>query len=340
MEAWQLQGGFGLDQLAVVERPVADPARGQVLLRMRALSVNYRDLLMVRGHYNPRQRLPLVPMSDGVGEVVAVGDGVCGLAVGDRVCPIFVQGWRAGELDQASARTALGGPLDGVAARYVLVDAGAVVSVPPHLTDAEAACLPCAGVTAWRAVVTEAGVGAGDRVLTLGTGGVSLFALQIAKLRGAQVAVTSSQDAKLDRARELGADFTLNYVDTPRWGKAVVAWTGGRGVDAVVELGGAGTLKESLRAVRHGGHIALIGVLSGVVTELPLTSILMRGVRVQGIFVGHREDFSSLCRALAAHPSVRPVVDRVFPWTALPEALRYLASGQHFGKVVVEIDPG
>ena len=335
MKAWTVDGGFGLDRLALSDRPVPDPGPGQIQLRMRAASLNFRDLLMIRGHYNPRQPLPLVPCSDGVGEVTAVGPGVSRFKVGDRACPIFAGAWLGGAPDASAGRSTLGGPIDGVLQERMVVSEDAAVHPPTHLSDAEAATLPCAAVTAWRALVTEGGIQAGDTVLTLGTGGVSLFALQIARMLGARVVVTSSSDQKLQRARTLGADHGINYRSDPKWGRTVAQWTRGRGVDLVMELGGAGTLNESLRAVRIGGTIALIGVLAGASGEVPLTRILMRGVRVQGVFVGNRQDFEALNRALETHPDVRPQVDRVFAFDEAPEALAYLSEGVHMGKVVI-----
>ncbi|MEC7947932.1 MAG: NAD(P)-dependent alcohol dehydrogenase [Myxococcota bacterium] len=338
VKVWTLDGGFGTDHLAPSTRPSPVPGPGQILLRMRAASLNYRDLLMIRGHYNPRQPLPLVPCSDGVGEVIGVGPDVTRFSVGDRACPIFAQAWLGGPPDVAASRSTLGGPVDGTLQERMVVHEHAAVRPPTHLSDEEAACLPCAGVTAWRALATEGGIQAGDTVLTLGTGGVSLFAVQIAKMLGARVVVTSSQDEKLERAIELGADHGINYERDRSWGRSTTSWTGGRGVDLVMELGGAGTLTESLRAVRMGGTVALIGVLAGASGPVPLTRILMRGVRVQGVFVGSRHDFEALNRALTAHPEVRPQVDRVFDFNAVPEALEYLSKGLHMGKVVVRID--
>ncbi|MCB9797282.1 MAG: NAD(P)-dependent alcohol dehydrogenase [Alphaproteobacteria bacterium] len=338
MRAWQIQDRFGVEHLALVERPdPGAPGPGQLRVRPRAVSLNYRDLMMIRGHYNPRQPLPLVPCSDAVAVVEAVGEGVTGFAPGDRVCPAFHQTWLSGVPTRAHRAGTLGGPLDGVLQEVLHVRAAAAVHAPEALSDAEASTLPCAGVTAWRALVTEGGLAPGDTVLTLGTGGVSLYALAIAKALGARVAITSSSDAKLERARALGADLCVNYATTPAWGKAVAAWTGGQGVDLVVELGGAGTVDQSLRAVRVGGTVALIGVLAGVRTELDLTKVFMSAVRVQGIFVGDTEDLTALARAMAANPALRPVVDRVFDFEAFPEALGHLAAGGHLGKVVVEV---
>ena len=344
MRAWAVEDEFGLEHLELVERPDPEPGPGEVLLAMRAASLNFRDLLMVRGHYNPDQPLPLVPCSDGVGEVIGVGKGVERWREGDRVMPIFAQGWLGGRQRTEHVRTTLGGPLDGTLSERMALPAESVVRVPEHLSDEEAAALPCAAVTAWHALVGGGGEGsggtpiqAGDTVLALGTGGVSIFALQLAQLFGARVIVTSSSDEKLERARELGAEDGVNYRETPRWGKRVKELTGGRGVDRIIEVGGAGTLAQSLQAVRPGGEIALIGVLSGTATELDIIPILMRGVRVQGVLVGSREHFEDLCRALAAHET-HPVVDRVFPFDEAPRAFEHMASGSHFGKICVRLD--
>ncbi len=328
---------FGLENLRCVERDDLEPGAGQVAIRMRAASLNYRDYMMVVGKYNPRQALPLVPLSDGVGVVEEVHASVRGLAVGARVCPIFAQGFLAGEVTKEKLATTLGGPLDGVLRERMVLPAESVVEVPASLTDAECATLPCAAVTAWNAVVEEGRVAPGQTVLVQGTGGVSLFALAFAKALGARVIATSKSEAKLERVRALGADHTIDYVKTPAWGKAAVELTGGRGVDLVVEVGGAGTLGESLRAVRPGGTIAIIGVLGGAATEVALTQVLMRHVRLQGVFVGHKEHFLRMLRALEGG-SVRPVLDRSFAWTDAKAALEHLASGAHFGKVTLAFD--
>ncbi len=333
MKAYELQGKFGIDSLALVERPEPRPGPGQVLLKMRAWSLNYRDLMVVKGTYAPKLPLPFVPLSDGLGEVAAVGEGVSRVKAGDRVAGCFMQKWIDGEPTEAVAKTALGGALPGVAAEYVVLEADGVVPVPAHLTDDEAATLPCAGVTAWHALVTKGLLKVGETVLIQGTGGVSLFALQFARALGGRVIATSSSDAKLQRVRQLGADETINYRSVPEWGKRVRELTAGRGVDHVVEVGGAGTLAESLRAVRMGGRISLIGVLagSGQVDPIP---ILMKSINVQGIFVGSRAMFETMNGTIALR-QLRPVVDRVFAFDELREALRHMESGAHFGKIVL-----
>jgi NADPH:quinone reductase-like Zn-dependent oxidoreductase len=333
MRVWELQR-FGADGLVLVDRPDAAPGPGQALVRVRAVSINYRDWLMITGDYNPRQRLPLVPCSDGAGEVVAIGPGVSRVAVGDRVMGIFSQAWLAGEPTRERARGTLGGPLDGMLAEQVVLSAEGLVATPTHLSDVEAATLPCAAVTAWHALAELGGVRPGDTVLVQGTGGVAIFALQIAQVLGARVVVTSSSDDKLRRARELGAWQTINYVATPDWDKAARALTDNVGVDHIVEVGGAGTIGRSLRAIRTGGTISVIGVLSGKTSEVLLTSILMQNVRVQGVLVGSRDTFERMNRAVAHH-QLRPVVDTVFDFDAAPAAFAHLAAGRHLGKVCI-----
>jgi NADPH:quinone reductase-like Zn-dependent oxidoreductase len=333
MKAFQIQNAFGFDSLRLVDLATPQPGPGQVLLRMRALSLNFRDLMVVKGIYNPHIPLPRIPISDGVGEVVQVGPGVSRVRVGQRVAGIFMQGWVEGEPDAVRGQTDLGGGIEGVAAESVVLHERGVVEVPEHLSNEAAAALPCAAVTAWHALVNSGRLTAGESVLILGTGGVALFALQFAKLHGARVIVTSSSDDKLARARALGADEGINYTTTPDWERRVLELTGGRGVDHVIELGGAGTLGHSLQAVRIGGHVALIGVLTGAGQANPLP-VLMRSVRLQGIFVGSRAMFEAMNRAIALH-KLEPVVDRVFPFDELPQALRYMEQGKHFGKIAL-----
>lgn len=336
MKAYEIQAGFGLDKLVQVERPDLTPGPMQVRVRVKATSLNSRDLMMVEGRYNPRQKLPLIPNSDAAGVVDAVGPGVTRVKPGDRVMSLFSQAWSAGEPTRAAQVSTLGGPLDGALADTVLLHEDGAVPTPAYLSDEEAATLPCAAVTAWSALVTHGALKAGDTVLLQGTGGVSIFALQIARLLGARIIITSSSDAKLARARTLGAHEGINYGTTPDWDKAARALTGGVGVDHVVEVGGAGTFEKSLRAVRPGGTVSVIGVLSGGAGAVPLTPILMQNLRVQGIFVGHRQSFDALNRAFALH-TVRPVVDRVFEFSEACAAFEHLKSGAHFGKVVVRV---
>ncbi|TQF14144.1 NAD(P)-dependent alcohol dehydrogenase [Myxococcus llanfairpwllgwyngyllgogerychwyrndrobwllllantysiliogogogochensis] len=336
MRAYEIRGGFGLDKLVLGERPDPEPGPFQVRVRVKATSLNYRDLMMVEGRYNPRQKLPLIPNSDGAGVVDAVGQGVTRVKQGDRVMGLFSQAWPAGEPTRTAQQHTLGGPLDGALGDTMVLHEDGVMLTPAYLSDEEAATLPCAALTAWSALVTYGALKAGDVVLLQGTGGVSIFALQIAKLLGARVIITSSRDDKLERARALGAHDLINYVTTPDWDKAARALTGNAGVDHVVEVGGAGTFEKSLRAVRPGGTVSVIGVLSGGSGAVPLTSILMQNLRVQGILVGHRQGFEALVRAFSQH-SVRPVVDRVFAFDEAVAAFHHLKSGAHFGKVVVRV---
>jgi NADPH:quinone reductase-like Zn-dependent oxidoreductase len=335
MRAYEIQGGFGIEALTLTERPEPKPGPGQILLKLRAWSLNYRDLLVIKGAYNPKLRLPMIPLSDGVGEVAVVGEGVTRVKPGERVAGIFMQKWLEGEVNEAAGKSALGGALPGLLSEYAVLQEDGVVQIPAHLTDEEAATLPCAAVTAWHALVTEGRISSGQTVLIQGTGGVSLFALQFARLAGARVIATSSSDQKLERVRSLGASEGINYRSTPAWEERVRELTGGVGVDHIVEVGGAGTLGKSLRAVKMGGQISLIGILAGVGEVNPLP-VLMKNVRLQGIFVGSREMFEAMNRAIVLH-QLRPVVDRVFGFADIKDALRHMESGAHFGKICVRI---
>ncbi|CAM4167696.1 NAD(P)-dependent alcohol dehydrogenase [Paenibacillus alkaliterrae] len=335
MKVYEIQDGFGLEHVKAAERQVPVPGAGEVLIKMRAVSLNYRDLGVIDGFYDPNLKLPLIPVSDGVGEVVALGEQAGRFKLGERVSGIFTQSWKSGELMQADLGSTLGNPLDGMLAEYVVLHENGLVRMPEHLSDEEAASFACAGVTAWHAIAEKGGVKSGDTVVVQGTGGVSLFALQFAKLHGASVIVTSSSDEKLDRAKALGADFGINYRSVPGWDKAVLELTGGRGADLVVDLGGAATLNQSLGALRVGGQISLIGILSGTrVDGFNIVSALVKQARLQGINVGSREMFETMNRAVAQH-NLRPVIDRVFPFERSVEALRYLVKGTHFGKVCI-----
>ena len=334
MRAFVFEDGFSLDALKLAERPTPKPGPRQALVRVRANSLNYRDLLIATGGYGRGVKAPLVPLSDGAGEVVEVGSEVTRVKPGDRVAAIFMQAWLCGPLQETKSESALGGAVDGMLAEYVALDADGLVSIPDHLSYAEAATLPCAGVTAWHALVSEGGVRAGDSVLVLGTGGVSVFALQFARLHGARVIATSSSNEKLARASALGAVDGINYRETPEWSRRVLELTGGAGADHVIEVGGAGTLPQSLRAVRYGGQVSLIGVLSEPGSRIDPRPLLMKGVRLQGIYVGSREMFDAMNRAIALSV-LRPVVDRVFPFAETPAAYRHMQSAGHFGKIVI-----
>lgn len=335
MKAIAIEGSFGLDHLHLHERPDPRPGPGQVVVKVASTSLNARDLMMVRGTYNPRQPLPLIPLSDGVGTIVEVGEAVTRVRVGDRVASLFAQGWLSGAPSKAKLSTTLGSPRDGMLAELVVLDAEGVVPVPSYLSDDEAATLPCAALTAWSALVTQGQLVAGQTVLVQGTGGVSIFALQIAKLVGARVIVTSSSDEKLERARALGADETINYTTAPDWDKRARELTID-GVDHVIEVGGAGTLTRSLKAVRVGGTISVIGVLAGASTELSVVPVLMQNLRLQGVFVGHRESFEAMNRAFAL-AKLRPVIDRVFAFEEARAAFDHMASATHFGKICLRV---
>jgi len=324
---------FGLDNLKIADRPIPEPGAHQVLVKMHAWSLNYRDLMMITGRYNPRLKLPQIPLSDGAGEIVAVGSEVKSLKTGDRVANTFFERWVSGEVSDDKVKTALGAGRDGVLAEYVILHEDGVIPIPAHLTYPEAATLPCAGLTAWNALVAEGKIGAGDTILTLGTGGVSIFALQFALLNGAQVIITSSSDEKLARARQLGASHTINYKQHPDWGKQIRKLTGGRGVDLVVELGGAGTFNQSIIALKRGGHLSLIGVLAPG-TDINIVSVLMNSIRVQGIFVGSREIFSAMNAAIERH-KLHPIIDRTFGFEEVKEAFKLMESGRHFGKICI-----
>ena len=303
---------------------------------MRAASLNYRDLLMVTGKYNPRQPLPLVPLSDGVGLIVERGNAVTSLEVGQRVCPLFAAGYLGGDVSREKLSTTRGGPLPGVLTEEMVVPAESVARVPSHLSDREAATLPCAALTAWSALVTQGRLAAGETVLLEGTGGVSIFGLQIAKLFGARTIVTSSSPEKLERARALGADHVIDYRAVPEWGREAKKLSGGRGVDHVLEVGGAATLGEAIKAVRPGGIIDIIGVLAGSESKLNLLPVLMQNIRLQGVFVGHKESFVAMCRAFE-QAELRPVVDRVFAFDEAREAFEALGRAEHFGKIAIDI---
>ena len=336
MRTWCLVSGFGFDNLRIEPRPEPSCSARQVVIRVRAVSLNARDVMMVRGEYNPRQKLPLVVASDAAGEVVECGAEVHEWQRGDRVCPIFAGAWQSGPLTQAARRSALGGPLDGTLSEYFVADAQALVSAPAHLSWAEAACLPCAGVTAYRALVELAQLQAGQWLVCLGTGGVSLAALGIARALGVRVIVTSRSADKLARAIALGAEHGIDTSRTVDWGNAVRSLTSGEGAHHVLEVGGAGTIEQSVRALRLGGSLSVIGVLSGALPELDLRPILMQDLRIQGVFVGSRQTFLDLLE-LASRHSLRPQIDRVFEFDEARAAFEYAASGQQFGKVVIAL---
>jgi len=329
--------GLTIDSLTLHEAEVPRPGRGQVLVRMHAASLNYRDLMIATGRSARGALLPdLVPLSDGAGEAVELGPEVTGVAVGDRVAACFMQTWLGGEISPDDAASSLGGAIHGVLAEYRLFDQQGLVKMPEHLSYEDGATLPCAAVTAWNALFHgPRPLTVGQSVLVLGTGGVSVFALQFARAAGARVMATSSSDAKLARAKALGADDGVNYREHPEWQTVVRDLTGGRGVDHVVEVGGPGTLPRSIEAARQGGHLHLIGVLSGGGTIDP-APMMRRGVLLRGIYVGSRQMFEAMNQAIAVH-RIAPVIDRVFEFADAKAAYSHLQAQTHFGKVVIRI---
>lgn len=315
-------------------RPPPVPGPGEVLVRVRAASLNYRDLLIRAGRYGRGVASGVVPLSDGAGEVVATGPGVSGVAPGERVVVTFFRDWIAGPVEEGLIHAARGGSIDGMLAEEVVVPASNLLPIPPHLSFVEAAALPCAALTAWHAVAGLGVLTPGRRVLLLGTGGVSVFALQFARLMGAEIVLVSANAGKLARALALGAGHGINRSQTPAWEEEVRRLVPG-GVDLVVEVGGAGTLERSLQAVRVGGTIAVIGVLSGP-GRIDPRAVLTRSVRMQGIYVGSRAMFAEMNRAIT-HSGLRPVIDGVFPFEAAEEAYRRLEGGGHFGKIVITV---
>ena len=335
MRLYRIPEPNGIAALTLDEAPAPTPGPFEVVVRVRAASLNYRDLGVINGTYTRGSHRPgMTPLSDGAGEVVAVGPGTTRAKVGDRVAGIFMQRWIAGAITPEAAASALGGALDGMLAEQVVLHEDGIVHLPAHLSFEEGATLPCAAVTAWNAIAEHARLRAGETALVLGTGGVSIFALQFATMAGAQVIATSSSNAKIERLRAMGAATTVNYRTTPEWQEAVLAATEGRGVDHVVEVGGPGTLPRSIEATRLGGRISLIGVLTS--GEVNPTALMRKTINLQGIYVGSRAMFEAMNRAIAAH-AMRPVIDRVFDFNDARAAYEHLASGAHFGKVVIRV---
>ncbi|MBR1143938.1 NAD(P)-dependent alcohol dehydrogenase [Bradyrhizobium sp. AUGA SZCCT0431] len=332
MKVWQVAREWSIDAMELVDRPEPEPGPGQVVVRMRAASLNYRDLITVQGQ-GGAYRLPLIPFSDGAGEIVAVGPGVSRVSVGNRVCPMFFQSWFDGGPSASGRRLALGGTRPGVLQELLLLDAEGVTRIPDHLTFVEAATLPCAALTAWRALFDEAQLRPGQTVLVQGTGGVSIFALQFAKLAGATVIVTSSSDEKLERAKALGADHTINYRAVAEWGKAAADWAGG-GVDHIVEVGGKDTFRQSLEAARVGGTILVIGVLSGISQQISIPTLFSKNLHVIGLSVGSRRMFENMASAIGQN-RMNPVIDRTLGFTEVPDALRLMQQAGHFGKITI-----
>jgi NADPH:quinone reductase-like Zn-dependent oxidoreductase len=327
---------FGLDGLRVEQLDVPAPGPHEVLVEFHAASLNYRDLMVAKGIYNPAMELPRILGSDAAGVVTAMGEGVTRFQVGDRVCSLFFQDWMDGEILAATSKSALGGPIDGVIASARIMPEDGLIHAPAHMSLEEAATLPCAALTAWNALVAKGRLRAGQTVLLLGTGGVSLFALQIAKMHGAHVILTSSSDEKLERGRALGADETINYRSAPEWDREVFELTQKRGVDHVVEVGGNGTLPRSLRSVRVGGQVHLIGVLSGGGGDVDVRSIFAKSIYVNGVYVGNRAMFDRMNRAFEVNHT-KPVIDRVFKLSEARAAFEHMENGSHFGKIVLSL---
>lgn len=337
MKCHVISAPMGIESLTLVDRPDPAPGPRQILVRVRASSLNYRDLLTIEARSARAKPKPdLIPLSDGAGEVVGVGPGVTRFKTGDRVAGCFMQRWVGGPISDVSMASAMGGAIDGMLTELAVLEEDGAVRLPPHLTFEEGATLPCAAVTAWHALVEIGGIKAGDTVLVQGSGGVSIFALQFAKMSGARVIATSGSPTKAARLKEMGAEAVIDYRAVPDWDKEAMRLTGGRGADIIVEVGGAGTLPRSFMAARTGGTIAVIGLLSGMATLDPMP-ILRRNLRVQGLYVGSTQMFEAMNRAVAA-AGLRPVIDKVFRFAEAKDAYRHLKSQRHFGKIVIAHD--
>jgi NADPH:quinone reductase-like Zn-dependent oxidoreductase len=333
VQQWQIPA-FGIDSLVLVEKDPLQPGPGQVLVHIHAISLNYRDFMVVKGLYNPRLTMPRVPCSDGAGEVIAVGAGVTQWKPGDRVTGIFMQNWIEGPATAAKGKGALGGDIDGMLTTEIVLPESGLVRIPEHLSYEEASTLPCAAVTAWNALFKTTSTQPGNTVLIEGTGGVSIFALQFAKIAGARVLGISSSDEKIERAKTLGLDAGFNYRSNPDWEKWALAETGSEGVDLVVEVGGSGTLPRAIKAVRPEGTVAQIGVLTGAAEVVDVRPILARQIRIHGVYVGSKADFLVMNKAITL-AQLKPVIDSVFPFHEAPSALRKMESAAHFGKIVI-----
>ncbi|MDZ4724638.1 MAG: NAD(P)-dependent alcohol dehydrogenase [Leptospira sp.] len=328
---------FGIQNLSLVNVDEPPKPKGkQVLVRMRAASLNFRDTLVIAGKYNPKFPTPMVPCSDGAGEVVEIGEEVSEFKIGDKILATFAPNWIADKATHQEMRHTLGGPLNGTLREYIIFSEINIVKMPQHLSFEEGATLPCAALTAWSAFHIFSRLVAGEIVVIQGTGGVSLFGLQFAKLAGAKVILTSSSEEKIQKAKKLGADFCINYKETFDWGKVVRVYTDKIGADHIVEVGGAGTFEQSIIACKPFGVIHLIGILAGKSGELNLLPAVMNNIKIQGIVVGGRKAFQEMNRAIEIS-QLKPIVDRVFPMEDIKEALEYLKSGSHFGKIAIKI---
>jgi NADPH:quinone reductase-like Zn-dependent oxidoreductase len=337
MRAYQILPGDNIDGLQCVDLTQRELANGEVRIRVHAVSLNYRDLMVASGNYLVNVDNPIIPCSDGAGEVLAVGHGVTRLQVGDRVAASFFPYWQDGRTSPTKIRHALGGDIDGMLAEEVVLHEDALVKIPPQLSYVEASTMPCAGVTAWNAIFESSNdIKPGDTVLLLGTGGVSVLGLQLARAAGLRSIITSSSDEKLQRARELGAHHTINYRTTPEWQEEVLRFTHGAGADVVLEVGGQGTVNRSIASAAMGGSVAIIGGVSGFGGEVNPATLLAGAKRMVGIFVGSRAMLEQVMR-FAATSEIKPVVDRVFSFDQAREAYRHMESGSHFGKVVISV---
>ncbi|MDM9584039.1 MULTISPECIES: NAD(P)-dependent alcohol dehydrogenase [unclassified Nostoc] len=337
MKAYEVQNVAGVNQFKRTELPQPSPGCRQVLIKVKAVSINDRDRMIAKGVYPFALSLPLIPLSDGVGEVVALGDGVTRVKLGDRVCGNFVQKWVSGELSEWMTKFTLGSILPGLLAEYAVLDEESLVQVPEHLTDEEAATLPSAALTAWHSLLTEGGLQAGDTVLLQGTSAVSLFALQFAHFAGARVIITSSSDAKLSRVKELGASDVINYKQTPDWEEQVLQLTQGRGVDYVVEMSGGASLAKSMQVVRLGGTILMVGAQAVSDAGINALQFILGRIRLRGILTpGHRESFEAMNRAISI-AKLRPIVDSVFEFEQAQEAFDYMNQGKYFGKISIRV---
>lgn len=335
MKVMEMRDDWGLEFIKPASREQRSPGPGEILVKMEAASINYRDFVMTqRGYGRHSGELPLIPISDGAGTVVEIGADVTRVKQGDLVCPTFAQNWISGPMREEHRSGILGGSLDGVMQEMMVISEQGVVKAPRHFNALQAATLPCAALTAWSAVIGS-GVKAGDIVVTQGTGGVSLFALMFAKIQGAAAVVTSSSDGKLARATAMGADIGINYKTDPEWARQVRKALGGRGADLIVELGGAQSLDQSLRAVRTSGTLAMIGVLSGATAELNLGRVVTQNVRLQGVTVGSRDMFEDMVRAIDLHRLTPAIDEKVYAFSDVAQAIRAIADGKHFGKICI-----
>lgn len=334
MRVYEIVSDAGVDALALNERESPEPGKGEILVRMRASSINYRDLSTIEDPVPRGIAMPRIPNSDGAGEVLAVGDGVTRFKAGDRVAGCFFQDWSDGGISATAMASAMGGAIDGVLAEKVVLNEAGAVHLPDHLSYEEGATLPCAGLTAWNCLVEQGGLKPGKTALFLGTGGVSIIGLQIAKMMGARAIITSSSEAKLERARNLGADELINYRETPDWQARVLEMTDGEGVDVTIETGGGGTLEKTMEATRIGGTISLIGVLTG--GTINPTTVMRKSIRLQGVYVGNRRMFEDMNAAFALN-KVHPLIDQLFDFEDARAAYHVMRGAGHFGKLVVKI---